>query len=139
MDGVPTEVVEFLRAARVGRLATCGPDGAPHVVPVCYALVGGELFVPIDRKPKRVGWRELRRVRNLAADPRSSLLVDRWSERWEELCWVMVEGRAVLLEGGGRYEAALAALEVKYPQYRRMGLSSLGLPTIALEPDRVVW
>ncbi len=39
--------------ARVARLGTIGPAGAPHLVPVCFALLGAEAFVTVDEKPKR--------------------------------------------------------------------------------------
>lgn len=53
----------FLGAMRVGRLATADGEGRPHVVPVCYALVGDEdirIVTPIDEKPKETT--DLRRV-----------------------------------------------------------------------------
>ena len=40
-------------AARVGRLATIGADGRPHVVPVCFVLDGDTVYSAVDRKPKR--------------------------------------------------------------------------------------
>ena len=29
------------------------PPGAPHVVPVCYALIADAVYFTIDEKPKR--------------------------------------------------------------------------------------
>src|ERR1700728_37463 len=43
----------FLDAGRVAHLATADGHGAPHVVPVCYAVAGASLYVTIDEKPKR--------------------------------------------------------------------------------------
>ena len=44
------DVRRFVASARVGRLATSTPDGIPHVVPVCYALVDDSIYVGLDAK-----------------------------------------------------------------------------------------
>ena len=43
----------FLAACRVGHLASSGPQGQPHVIPVCFAVADSTLYVTIDGKPKR--------------------------------------------------------------------------------------
>src|SRR5712691_698902 len=90
----PAWAVELLRTARVGRLATAAASGRPHVVPLCFALAGDRLYWAVDAKPKRT--RNLRRLRNIAENPRVSLVVDVWDEDWSRLAWVMVEGAAVV-------------------------------------------
>ena len=61
----------------------------------------------------------LARVRDIAADPRVTILVDRWDEDWTRLAWLRAEGRATLLDPGADTEhaAVVAALRAKYPQY----------------------
>ncbi len=78
----PAWALALLRDARVGRLATADATGQPLVVPVCYALDadGRHLYSAIDAKPKRT--RQLRRLRNIAANPRVSLVVDEYDEDW---------------------------------------------------------
>jgi hypothetical protein len=50
-------------------LSTLDPDRGVHAVPVCFALVGDHVVVPVDRvKPKSST--ALRRIDNLDADPR---------------------------------------------------------------------
>src|SRR5947207_10082316 len=61
----------FLEAHRVGHLATADAHGAPHVVPVCYALDHEALYFIADEKPKRRAARELKRLENLRENPRS--------------------------------------------------------------------
>lgn len=119
----------FLRAGRVGRLATVGPDAAPHLVPVCYdALIADDglvaLHIALDEKPKRVAATALRRVRNLLANPAVSLLVDRYDDAdWGRLAFLRIDGRATLLDPTDATHApAIAALRAKYPQYRAMAL-----------------
>jgi PPOX class probable F420-dependent enzyme len=102
--------------ARIGRLATQGPDG-PHLVPFCFVLEDDRLYSAVDRKPKRQG--RLRRLRNVSRDPRVSVLVDHYQEDWSRLWWVRLDGAARELEPGVETERALALLAAKYPQYRR--------------------
>ena len=106
-------------AARVGRLATVRPDGAPHLVPFCFALEGEVLYSAVDAKPKRTPGAPLARFRHVADEPRVSILVDEWSEDWAQLWWVRVDGRAAAVEPGSDEERrALGLLTEKYPQYR---------------------
>lgn len=137
--------IAFLQRQRVGRLGTSDAAGRPYVVPVCFALVDGRLYVPVDAKPKRGDPRRLTRLRNLRARPEAVLLLDEYDEDWEKLRWLSIRATAVILEVGaddstaGHDEraVALAALERRYPQYAAMGLSVLGLPVIALSPTSV--
>jgi len=98
--------------ARIARLATVSPGGRPHIVPVCYALVGDAIVTAIDAKPKST--RQLRRLANLRSRPEAALLVDHYAEDWTRLWWVRVDGRAEIVD---RDAAARDALAAKYPQY----------------------
>jgi PPOX class probable F420-dependent enzyme len=117
-----------VRDARVGRLATLTPDGRPHLVPCCFALSDTTLFTAVDAKPKTTT--SLRRIDNIVADSRVSLLVDHYDEDWSQLWWVRVDGRARVVESPAVRERALAALSVKYPQYRQVAIPG---PVIAIE------
>lgn len=133
---VATWAVEMLATARVARLATADRAGQPLVVPVCYAFVDGRIYSAVDAKPKRT--RELRRLRDIADNPRVSLVVDVWDEDWARLAWVLVEGTAGILTTDLERTPALAALVAKYPQYAAMDLLSTAGPVIAITPARVV-
>jgi PPOX class probable F420-dependent enzyme len=125
----------FVAAARVGRLATVSPGGAPHVVPVCFVLDGDDIYVALDEKPKRVAPERLRRVRNIRANPRVQLLADVYDEDWSRLAFVQADGRAILVQPGGPGHArAIALLREKYPQYRDMALETR--PVIAIVVER---
>jgi len=128
----------FLSTGRVARLATAGVDGKPLVIPICYAYDGERLFTPIDKKPKSVEPGELRRVRNILQNPKVSVVVDRYSEDWQGLGYVVIEGRAEILSEGEEYARALRLLEEKYPQYREMRLREAGLPVIEVTPLRYI-
>ena len=104
---------ERVAAARVARLATVGEDGAPHIVPIVFAAVGDIIYSAVDAKPKRHS--RLRRLVNIAAEPRVSVLVDRYDDDWAALWWVRADGVARVLPTS---PVALDALTAKYPQYR---------------------
>jgi PPOX class probable F420-dependent enzyme len=118
--------------ARIGRLATVGSDGGPHVVPVVYALEGDAVFTPVDHKPKRTT--NLQRLRNIAAKPQVALLVDSYDEDWTRLWWVRIDGLARVMQRGeaGHAEAAVA-LERKYGQYEQNPITG---PIIAIAIER---
>jgi PPOX class probable F420-dependent enzyme len=106
-----------LAAARVARLATVDGEGQPHVVPIVFALVEDVVWSAVDAKPKTT--QRLRRLANVAATGRASLLVDSYDEDWRALWWVRVDGPAQVLPADDpRAVAAVDALVAKYPQYR---------------------
>ena len=133
------EARRFLEAHRVGHLATAGVNGAPHVVPVCYALDDEALYFVADEKPKRRPARELLRLRNVRENPRAALVVDDWDEDWTRLAWVLVRGPARVVTDGSVHAAAVALLRARYPQYGAMALEDPALnPVVRIEPERVV-
>jgi PPOX class probable F420-dependent enzyme len=123
----------FLGAARVARLATADAAGRPHVVPICYALVESTVYFTIDEKPKRKPGASLKRLANLRANPFAALVVDRYDEDWSRLGWVMVQGRAEVLEFGPEHDQAQAHLRARYPQLVAMRIE--GLPVVAVRVD----
>lgn len=98
-------------------LATVRPDGAPHLVPVVFALVGDTVLVPVDRKPKRTT--RLQRLANVEHEPRCALLVDRYTDDWSRLWWVRADGRGRVVAPTEVEEAGRRALVERYPAYRR--------------------
>jgi PPOX class probable F420-dependent enzyme len=123
----PATAEQRLAAARVGRLATVTADGRPHIVPVSFALAGGRIYTAVDAKPKST--RALKRLENVRATGRASLLVDHYEEDWSRLWWVRVDGPAEIVD----VQAALAALAAKYEQYRAAPPAG---PAIAITPER---
>jgi PPOX class probable F420-dependent enzyme len=126
----------FLEWRRVAYLATADASGAPHVVPVCFAVDGAGVYITIDEKPKRVAPRALKRLRNIAANPKVALVADRYDDRdWSRLGWVMVRGHAELLDRGPEHAAAQDRLRARYAQLAAMALE--GRPMIAIRIERV--
>ncbi len=117
-------------AARVARLATVDPGSRPHVVPIVFALAEETIYSVVDAKPKRST--ELRRLRNVGANPRVSVLVDHYDDAdWGALWWVRADGIARVLDldepEAGR---ALELLARRYPQQRAIG------PVLAVDVER---
>ncbi len=124
----------FLARRRVGHLATADARATPHLVPVCFAVSEGALYITIDQKPKG-DVRALKRLRNITANPVAAFVADRWDEDWTRLGWVMLRGPAEILADGTEHDRAQALLRLRYPQYRGMELD--GLPVIAIRIERV--
>ena len=124
----------FLEGRRVAHLATADAAGVPHVVPVCFALADDSVYIAIDRKPK--SGKPLKRLRNIAENPAVTLSADHYDDAdWGRLRWVMLRGRAEVLEGGAEHAAAHRLLRAKHRQYRAMDLAPL--PVIAIRIERV--
>jgi PPOX class probable F420-dependent enzyme len=111
-----TAARQRLSEARVARLATVDASGRPHLVPVTFAVDGDTLYFAVDAKPKRTT--NLRRLRNIAANPQVSLLVDHYDEDWSRLWWVRADGAARVLEDAGSTRA-VDMLVNRYAQYRQ--------------------
>ncbi len=122
----------FIRLARVARLATADKTGRPHVIPICFALDGKELYSPIDEKPKKTSPLLLKRIRNIRANPHVAVVIDRYDEDWRRLAYVLIVGKAKLLMRGARHKRAVRLLRKKYPQYKKMRLEER--PMIQITP-----
>src|SRR5438128_10825939 len=103
--------------ATVARLATVGAGGKPHVVPITFAMDGDTIYFAVDAKPKRS--RDLKRLRNIAANPAVSVLVDHYEDDWTRLWWVRADGTARVVRHHAEADRATAALAGRHPQYPR--------------------
>lgn len=110
----PTEARSRFAAERVARLSTVDEQGSPHLVPVTFAVAGSTIVMAVDQKPKRD--RELKRLRNVAANPRVSVLADHYDEDWSRLWWVRADGAASVMRDG--FAPWVDLLVAKYPQYQ---------------------
>lgn len=76
--------MEFLRSQRIARIATVGPSGWPHVVPVMYSIDGeGAFEFDVDGV----------KLRNLGNEPRAALVVDAMGPKRG----VAIQGKAELI------------------------------------------
>jgi coenzyme F420-0:L-glutamate ligase / coenzyme F420-1:gamma-L-glutamate ligase len=131
------EQTAFLVRQRVARLATADASGEPHAIPVCFAYTPGAIYIALDEKPKEVPPRSLKRVRNMAENPNVVLTADRYAEDWDLLAYVMVRGRAELVDRHtDEHGPAIRLLRGKYHQYEAMRIEEQ--PVIAIRPERAV-
>ncbi|MGH2863343.1 MAG: TIGR03668 family PPOX class F420-dependent oxidoreductase [Solirubrobacteraceae bacterium] len=129
MSGNATTLTRFA-SATVARLATVGSAGQPHLVPITFALVDeSTLVTAVDHKPKRTT--ALRRLQNIEANPRVSVLVDHYEDDWERLWWVRADGLARVCKAAPA--GAAEALVERYAAYRER---PPGGPFIVVEIQR---
>lgn len=124
----------FLGTRRVGHLATADKNAVPQVVPVCFGLSEDNLYITIDRKPKRED-RPLKRLRNIADNPQVAIVFDHYDEDWQRLAWVMLHGRAEILTAGPEHDQSQSLLRARYRQLAAMQIEDL--PVIAIRIERV--
>jgi pyridoxamine 5'-phosphate oxidase family protein len=98
MAAFTVKEIEYLRGQRLGRLATVGADGSPHVVPVGFHLDAKAETIEIGGH----GMSRSKKWRDLQANPSAAVVVDDlvstdpWTPRGMEM-----RGRAELHEEGG--------------------------------------
>ena len=105
----------FLADRRVGHFATADARATPHLVPVCFVVSDGTLYITIDQKPKG-DFRGLRRLRNIIENPVAAFVADRWDEDWTRLGWVMLRGPTEILADGAEHDRPRTAQSFCVPK-----------------------
>src|SRR4051794_21238392 len=103
-------------SARAVRLATVDEEGRPQLVVVAFAVDGDLIYSAVDAKPKRT--RDLKRLRNIQADPRVAVLADHYEDEWSRLWWVRADATAEIVEDPAAMAEPIALLRERYRQYR---------------------
>jgi pyridoxamine 5'-phosphate oxidase family protein len=99
MSAFTPEEIEYLRSQRLGRLATVGPGGQPHVVPVAFRYNADEDTIDISGH----GFATRKKWRDVLANPLVAFVVDDiasiqpWVVRGIE-----IQGPADVLQTGGK-------------------------------------
>jgi PPOX class probable F420-dependent enzyme len=117
-----------LAAAPIARLATVTPEGRPHVVPICFVLVGNTIYSAVDSKPKSSP--VLQRFANVVVTPHAAVLVDHYDADWTQLWWIRADGDARPIADPNERTNAIAELRAKYPQYRDHALEDAVLSLV---------
>ena len=125
----------FAMRRPVGHLGTVDSAPGPHVMPVCFALAGDTVYIPIDEKPKSGDPRNLKRLRNIDGNDRVCLLIDRYDPDWSKLGWVMIRGHARVVEDGPDRTVGVQMLRGRYVEYQQMRLEDR--PMIVIDIDLV--
>jgi PPOX class probable F420-dependent enzyme len=135
LDEIP--VRDFISAARIAHLATVSGANEPHNVPLCFWFDGARFYFAIDEKPKRKTGAAIKRMKNIAENPRVALLIDHYDEDWSRLAYVMINGAATIVADTREYSLAIQNLRAKYSQYKDMKFSPEINPVVRIDPDRV--
>jgi PPOX class probable F420-dependent enzyme len=113
-------------------LGTADAAGRPHLVPVTFATAGDGILIAVDDKPKRTT--DLKRLRNIAANPAVSLLADRYDDDWRRLWWARADGLARIVPDPAQLpDGLLPALRCRYRHYAG---SAPGGPFIVVTVER---
>ncbi|HEY8865070.1 MAG TPA: TIGR03668 family PPOX class F420-dependent oxidoreductase [Candidatus Dormibacteraeota bacterium] len=121
-----------LSSSAVARLATVTKEGLPHIVPIVFAIDAETLYFAVDAKPKTTT--NLKRLKNIAANPAVSVLADHYEDDWTMLWWVRADGTARVITDSAEAERAIGLLANKYEQHRRERPAG---PVVAFHLDRV--
>lgn len=95
------EISAFLDAAHSLQVATIGPDGAPHLTTVWFAVVDGCILFETYGKSQKVV--------NLQRDPRIAVLAEDGTT-YDQLRGVSINGRAEVVEENPRRTALMRVL-----------------------------
>jgi PPOX class probable F420-dependent enzyme len=99
------EAAEFLATERTVQVASIGPDGTPHLVPMWFAVIEGRIaFWTFARSQKAL---------NLRRDPRVTCLVEA-GESYGDLRGVSITGRAEIADD---YATVLDVGSAVYARY----------------------
>ena len=129
----PDEIHAFLsHGTRTAKLATSGPGGQPHVMPVWFVLDGEELVFTT--------WGESVKGRNLRRDPRAAVVVD---EEVAPYAFVHLRGHVTLNEDLGELLRFATAIAGRYMGADRAGEfgrrnAVQGELLVRLRPERVI-
>jgi PPOX class probable F420-dependent enzyme len=137
---ITRDIEDFIQRARVARLATVGSEFKPHLVPTVFVFDGSHFFIPIDEKRKKAKPENLRRIKNIQGNPNVALLIDEYSEDWTRLAFVMIQGKASVMESRKQADILLLLqaqeeLATKYIQYQNIGIGEM---CIMIKPEKVV-
>lgn len=99
------EVAEFLATERTLQVASIGPDGAPHLVPMWFAVVDGRIAFWTFAKAQK--------TLNLRRDPRITCLLE-GGDSYGELRGVSITGRAEISDDYDTIFKVGAAVYARY-------------------------
>ena len=114
--------------ARVARIGTVDEQGRAHLVPIVFVLDGDRLYSATDDDP-----RPAKRLRNLARDPRATVLIDAYDEDWSTVWWVRLRGRGRAVTDPEERAHARRLLWETYPQFGDAPPAEAAGPVMAVD------
>jgi PPOX class probable F420-dependent enzyme len=119
-------MLKLVKSAKVAHLATAASNLQPYVTPVVFVVDNNYIFIPLDHKPKTVSFKDLKRVKNIQENSRVAFLVDNYKDNWQALWFIMLIGRAYLVEPQeiskrkNEFQKIHNLIEKKYVQYSKI-------------------
>jgi len=101
---------DFIRSLRVARVATVASDGVPHSVPVCPLFERNKIYFGTERTA--------RKVHNIEGNPNVAIVFDEYTESWEYLRGLMIQGNARIVNSR-EFRDLRKKIYAKYSQYER--------------------
>jgi nitroimidazol reductase NimA-like FMN-containing flavoprotein (pyridoxamine 5'-phosphate oxidase superfamily) len=108
---------DLLRSERVARMATINQQSkSPHVVPVCFAFDGEDIYTSLGVSS--------RRLKNIEEGSKTSVLIDKYEEEnneWKVLCGLLIYGSVNVLAYDKNTEEFMHGWRLlieKYSQYK---------------------
>jgi PPOX class probable F420-dependent enzyme len=99
------EITEFLQRSRIATLATIGPNGAPHLTAMWYALIDGEVWFETKAKSQKAV--------NLRRDPRITCMVEA-GQTYDQLRGISIEGHAQIIDDPDKLYAVGVSVWERY-------------------------
>lgn len=113
---------QLLDSVRVARLALINRKNLPEAMPIVFGRHEDTLFSPVDGKPKRSS--NLARIKNIKANSNTMLLIDHYSQNWEELWWLRLVCVSEIVTDPSYAKCYQNILKKKYEQYQITELSN---------------
>jgi PPOX class probable F420-dependent enzyme len=121
---------EFLISQKVARFATITGRGIIHVVPICYAFDGRNIYFSSDLESKK--------TRNIALNRKVSMIIDEYFDDWSKLKGLLIYGEAQILKSGEEYRLGRELLYEKYPQFKNIPIEEGRTALIRVKPAKIV-
>ena len=119
---------QFVQTMRVMRVATVDADGMPHTVPVCPLFDKDRIYFGTERNA--------RKVHNIKTNPHIAVVFDEYSEAWDYLRGVMIQGTARIV-GMTEFRRIRKQIYAKYPQYEtQAALGERDSVIVEIKPER---
>lgn len=132
-----SKIKSIIKKTRVARLSTVDETSQPYSIPVVFIYYKNSFFIPLDEKSKSTKISELRRVKNIEHNPQVCLLIDEYTDNWNDLFYILIKGTAELFDDKYTLKHVHKLLVSKYPQYMKIGL---GDSCIRINPTKVtIW
>lgn len=101
----PEEIKVFLAEQKVCRMATVGKDGMPHVIPMWYVILGGEIYIETTETTKK--------VKNVKSTKKTALVVDAGDSLYDYR-GVMMQGTTEIVNDKAIFERLREAYAQRY-------------------------